>query len=397
MANYNFVWSGPKLTAELDFSYWELLMTTHLKAHNVWSFVDPDLQEGADEVARRRGQLALSQIHQGIDYSIFGKIANAKTAKEAWDILKLSHKGVEKAQKSKLQLLRREYERYEMSNSETVEQYFSRVINLVNKMRVYGEDIPDSKVVEKILRTMPMKFDHVVTTIIESHDTDTLSVAELQGSIESHVNRILEKTEKVVKEEALKSQVNFNNTSESSYIVEERGQNTFNRGRGNYRGRGRENYGGRGRGNFNQWRDNNFTPSNQGTGGNNFGYNNRGRGNNFGFNNRGRGRGNYNQEMTNYSCYHCGKFGHKAADCRYKHQANVAESSYQNSGEYFENPQNLFLASNIFSEEEDIWYLDTGCSNHMCGKKELFSSLNETVKSTVKFGNNSNILILGKG
>ena len=32
----------------------------------------------------------------------------------------------------------------------------------------------------------------------------------------------------------------------------------------------------------------------------------------------------------------------------------------------------------------------------MCGKKELFSSLNETVKSTVKFGNNSNIPIEGK-
>ncbi|KAI5429263.1 hypothetical protein KIW84_034040 [Lathyrus oleraceus] len=94
---------GVGTTAEsqkLDFSYWEILMTTHLKAHNVWSFVDPGLQQGANEVARRKDQLALSQIHPGIDYSIFGKIANAK---EAWDILKLSHKGVEKAQKSKLQ------------------------------------------------------------------------------------------------------------------------------------------------------------------------------------------------------------------------------------------------------------------------------------------------------
>ncbi|RDX65306.1 hypothetical protein CR513_56048, partial [Mucuna pruriens] len=77
-------------------------------------------------------------------YQIGIKAANAKTAKEAWDILKLSYKGVEKAQKSKLQSMRREYERYEMSNSETVEQYFSRVTNLVNKMRVYGEDIPRS-------------------------------------------------------------------------------------------------------------------------------------------------------------------------------------------------------------------------------------------------------------
>ena len=65
----------------------------------------------------------------------------------------------------------------------------------------------------------------------------------------------------------------------------------------------------------------------------------------------------------------------------------MAENSYQHSGE----------EENTLSEEENIWYLDTGCSNHMCGKKELFSSLDETVKSNVKFGNNSNIPIVGKG
>ena len=48
-------------------------------------------------------------------------------------------------------------------------------------------------------------------------------------------------------------------------------------------------------------------------------------------------------------------------------------------------------------EDENIWYLDTSCSNHMYQKKELFSSLNKMVKSTIKFGNNTNIPILGKG
>jgi len=144
--------------------------------------------------------LALSEIHQGINYSIFGKIANVKTAKEAWNILKLSYKGVEKAQKSKLQSLQKEYERYEISSSESAEQYFSHVTSLVNKMRVYREDIPESKVVEKILRTLPIKFNHVVTIIIKSHDIDTMTVVELQGSIESHVSRILEKTKKVDEE-----------------------------------------------------------------------------------------------------------------------------------------------------------------------------------------------------
>ena len=58
-------------------------MSTHLKAHNIWNFVEPGIQDGADANAQRRDQLTLSQIHQGVDYSMFGKIANAKVAKEA--------------------------------------------------------------------------------------------------------------------------------------------------------------------------------------------------------------------------------------------------------------------------------------------------------------------------
>jgi hypothetical protein len=61
-----------------------------------------------------------------------------------------------------------------MFNSETVEQYIFCVINRVNKIRVCGKDILNNKVVEKILHTMPMKFDHVVTTIIKPQDIDTL-------------------------------------------------------------------------------------------------------------------------------------------------------------------------------------------------------------------------------
>ncbi|XP_072076479.1 uncharacterized protein [Arachis hypogaea] len=308
MANtFNIVWSGPKVDGKLDYS----------------------LQEGADAAQQRRYQLALSQIHQGVDYTVFGKITNAKSAKEAWNTLKLSYKGVDKVQKAKLQYLRREYERYEMSSSETVEQYFTRVTDLVNKIRVYGEDMSDSKVVEKILHTMPMKYDHVVTTILESHDMDTMTIAELQGTMKSHISRILEKSEKSI-EEALKSLVNLNNVAESSHtqVGQGRGFNFQSRGRGSFRCRGP--------GNYNQESYNNFTPPNQGRGGTNFRPIN-----------RGRGRGNFYQERTNFNCFYCGKYGHKAAYCRFKmvnnNQAHVAENQNQNANDNPDDSVKLLL------------------------------------------------------
>jgi hypothetical protein len=47
--------------------------------------------------------------------------------------------------------------------------------------------------------------------------------------------------------------------------------------------------------------------------------------------------------------------------------------------------------------EQDVWYLDTGCSNHMCGSKSLFSHLNEEFHTTVSFGDHSKVNVMGKG
>ena len=44
----------------------------------------------------------------------------------------------------------------------------------------------------------------------------------------------------------------------------------------------------------------------------------------------------------------------------------------------------------------DIWYLDSGCSNHMTGNLNLFSSLDNSVKTDVTLGNNVQVIVLGK-
>ena len=86
---------------------------------------------------------------------------------------------------------------------------------------------------------------------------------------------------------------------------------------------------------------------------------------------QGIGRGsNNNTNQRNKSqvqCFNCKKFGHYRAECRSRKQnfqANVAEDG----------SETLLLACNMAEDgAKNNWFLDSGCSNHMCGEKEMFT------------------------
>ena len=48
-------------------------------------------------------------------------------------------------------------------------------------------------------------------------------------------------------------------------------------------------------------------------------------------------------------------------------------------------------------KNEDIWFLDIGCSNHITGNIAMFSMLDENVKSQVTLGTDSKVSVMGKG
>jgi len=82
-----------------------------------------------------------------------------------------------------------------MKENESIQVFFTKVSGIVNQIRSYGDTIPDKKIVEKTLRSLPSKFDHVVAAIDESKDLALLSLHELIGSLEAHEKRINRSTD----------------------------------------------------------------------------------------------------------------------------------------------------------------------------------------------------------
>jgi len=79
-----------------------------------------------------------------------------------------------------------------MGTSETTETYVGRVQSLTNSMmKTFGEIYTEQAKVEKILRTLTPRFEHVVAAIGEGNDTSQMMLKTLSGSLRAHDQQLM--------------------------------------------------------------------------------------------------------------------------------------------------------------------------------------------------------------
>ena len=92
-----------------------------------------------------------------------------KTTKETWEKLKTIYEGATKVKQSKLKTYKGRFESMKMKEEENVAEYVLRVYEIVNAIIVLGGEINEKEIVQKVLRTLPMRHDSKVY-IVEDRD-----------------------------------------------------------------------------------------------------------------------------------------------------------------------------------------------------------------------------------
>ena len=117
---------------------------------------------------------AINAIFYGVSIDEFHRISHVETAKEAWAILETLYKGIKIVKDTELQMLATRFKELKMGDDESFDSFCDKLNEIVIGKLNLGEKIENSRVVRKILRSIPKSFRAKVRAIEESKDLDEI-------------------------------------------------------------------------------------------------------------------------------------------------------------------------------------------------------------------------------
>nr|XP_028949193.1 uncharacterized protein LOC114821309 [Malus domestica] len=368
-------------------------MKTIFKSYGLWEFVekgiessdskgaDSDLKmkekEGSSDTTSLTEKLmkdakALGLIQGAVSDEIFPRISHEETSKGAWDILMQEFHGDKQVRSVKLQGLRREFEYTRMRDGESISVYLTKLFDLINQMRSYGEELSRERIVQKLLISLPSAYDSICSVIEHSRDIDVIEVQEVVASLKSFAQRLERHNEN-------KTERAFASLSVNPKSVNSPG-NQGNRYQKNWKPK------------YKNW---NQKPVYQS-------------GKQFVAAEGGR---NPCKHCDKYhygecflkgkpKCHCCGKIGNIARDCNTKKNAQGVQQL--NFAAQVPSTTTMFYVSNEVDKKtiEDVWYVDSGCSNHMTGREDILIDIDIEQNCHNCQGRNGNwtvVDVIGKG
>ncbi|KAA0038023.1 gag-pol polyprotein [Cucumis melo var. makuwa] len=166
--------SRPPLLDGANYEYWKAQLMAFLKSLdlNCWKAVMAGWEQP-------------TETSEDVGLHVFKLVNTCMSAKEAWDILEVAYKGTSKVKTSRLQILTSQFEEMKMEEDQSLSEYNVKILDIANKSFLLGERIPESKLVRKVLSSLPQRFNMKVTTIEEANDITKMKLEEQFGSLKT--------------------------------------------------------------------------------------------------------------------------------------------------------------------------------------------------------------------
>lgn len=95
------------------------------------------------------------------------------------------HVGEDCVKKARVQVLKRQFDRMIMEDSETISVFSQKLSTVVGEIRSLGTEVKDNTVVEKLFDVVPYCFLPIVGTIEQWSDVSTMSISEAIGRLKA--------------------------------------------------------------------------------------------------------------------------------------------------------------------------------------------------------------------
>ena len=134
-------------------------------------------------IAANFNNRVLNALFCGATNEEFKKISSTEVAKEAWTILETTYEGTKAVKTVKVQRLTSSFEEIRMEEDETFGEFYAKLKDIMNSAFNLGEYIVESKIIRKILRSLPERFHAKIIVIEEVKDIDQIPLTELVGNL----------------------------------------------------------------------------------------------------------------------------------------------------------------------------------------------------------------------
>ena len=165
-----------------NYQLWAVRMETYLEALDLWEAVEEKrtkTQIKSNKEKRTKKSKAKACLFAAVSAAIFTRVMSLKTAKDVRDYPKDEYAGDERIRGMQVLNLIREFQMQSMKKSETIKEYSDKLLSIANRVRLLGTTFTDSRIVEKILVTVPERYEASISALKNTEDLSKITLAEL--------------------------------------------------------------------------------------------------------------------------------------------------------------------------------------------------------------------------